>query len=173
MIQLVNIFKTSQGNYFTCIAIPGEAVHIVAEINPIGKVIRHELFGLGRHHCCWDNAYEGFKKHGKYFSIKTCGTGSGFCSSELYIFDTLIAQDQQNSILKYFWSSTCVGKYSCNFYSDMEIRNDTIFMHYTSEKGVLKKRFKIRKTEQFDLFFTGKNSKWIASDTTKFDDYQY
>ena len=166
-------YKTISGNYMLCLPIPGDPVHLVAEADLNGNIRNKEIFGMGMHHCCWNNNYEGFQKHGNYFSVKTCGTGSGFCSTEYYIFKSLIPQEKQESIVGYFWSTSCDGKYSCFMYSDIELRNDTVIMHYTLEKGVLKKKFKPRKTEKFDVIYTGKNSKWIASDSTRLSDYHY
>jgi len=167
-------YKTSWGNIYSCIGIPETATHIVCEITPKGLIAKSGLFYSGTSHCCWSNLYEGFQKHGKYFSIKTCGTGSGFCSSELFIFDRLKSQEEQNSILQFAWQSFCSGG-ACNLYSDMKIKNDIVYMHYTLEKGEQddEGEFKIRETKYFDIHYTKKESKWISPDTIKLNDFRY
>jgi len=165
-------YKTAGGNFYACIEVPYHAAHKIAEVSVDGKIIRSEDFYSGSSFCCWNNSYDGFQKHGKYFTIKSCSTGSAYCSGELDVFEKLTKRTD-SSILESEWVGFTGDKYSYDLSSKMQIRNDTIFMKYTIEKGVLKKKWKVKKTKTFDVFYTLKNSKWIASDTTKLIDYRY
>ncbi|RZJ69373.1 MAG: hypothetical protein EOO45_13670, partial [Flavobacterium sp.] len=100
-------YLTGNGNYLTCLE---DLIHpdrypvlLLIEYTPDGKVLRTEPFSGGMHLCCWDNAYDGFNKHEDgYFSIKTCGTGSGHCSSSLHLFKGF--GPQSNGIYSYMWT---------------------------------------------------------------------
>lgn len=165
-------YKTSWGTLYACIIIPFTATRVIAEITPENEILKSEYFYSGTYHCCWNNYHEGFQKHGNYYSIRTCGTGSGYCSGELNVFQT-IAPKSANSILQSVWVSMCSEGYSCSLSSTMKIRNDTVFMKYTLEKGTLKKKWKVKKTEKFDIYYTKKDSVWIASDSTNLGSYLY
>lgn len=165
-------YKTSWGTFYACILKPLSATRVIIEMTPENKILKSEYFYSGTYHCCWNNDHEGFQKHGDYYSVRTCGTGSGYCAGELNVFQK-IPSKSSNSILESVWVSTCFEGYSCSLTSIMKIRNDTVFMNYTLEKGILKKKFKVKKTEKFDIYYTKKDSKWIASDSTNLGSYLY
>jgi len=172
-------YKVKQtGNFFYCLIgfSEGFETHILFETKPDGTLLKSERFYHGNYSCCWDNYYEGFNKNGNYFSIKTCGTGSGYCGSHIYLFKNIIAQDQQNSIPEYYWASSVGGHDAetdgpiCHSLSStIEFKLDYILMHYKLEKGVLGDSldFRIRSTEKFDVKFIMKNGMWEATDSTK------
>lgn len=142
--------------------------HLLIELKSNGKILKAERFLHGNYPCCWNNYYEGFNKYGKYFGLKTCGTGSGYCASYLYLFNEILSQESQNSIPESYLSSF---KITQNLTSKMELKKDTLIMHYKLEEGELNDNsdFKISETRIFDVLFVFKNKKWITKENNKFD----
>lgn len=167
-------YKTITGNYLSC-AINimdgyGDS-HFLFENSPDGSLIKSEHFEGGRYSCCWDNNYEGFKKHGEYLSLKTCGTGPGSCSTETYFFKDLVSQDSQNSILTHMDAGWCIDFYACSLSSSIELKSDTLTAHYILKKIKMgKKRNKVKKTEKFDVRYVQEDLKWIALDSSRISD---
>ncbi|KGO93077.1 hypothetical protein [Flavobacterium subsaxonicum] len=165
-------YKTYTGRYIACVL---DIIHpnqnyvpVVIEFTNKGGILESDSFSAGMYLCCWHNNFEGFKKHGDYFSVKVCGTGSGFCSGEIYLFKSM--QDiTSGTIVQTVWSNLCIeGPMSCRITSKMEIKLDTVIMHY--KKEILKpkrKSYKVMKTEFFDIKYIEKNAAWMALDSTK------
>lgn len=145
--------------------------HLLIEINPVGEILKSERYFHGNYPCCWDNYYEGFNKFGDYFGLKTCGTGSGYCASYLYLFKDILPQEKQNSIPQSYWSSLGAGGLSQSFSSEMEFKKDKLVLHYKLEDGELddSSNFKIKKTKTFDVNYVFKNNKWTTNDSSKFE----
>jgi len=161
--------KTS-GDYFVCIIdIQGTfETHWILEIKPDGSIIKSERYRHGNYGCCWNNYYEGFKKYGDYFGIKICGTGSGFCSSDLYIFKEIRSEDEQKPIPEYHLTlgpNNCFAKLS----SLIEFKDDYIIMHYKFECGKLKNDsiYQTNTIEKYDVKYIYIKQFWAAKDTTR------
>ncbi len=142
--------------------------HLLIEVKSNGKILETQRFFHGNYSCCWENYYEGFNKHGKYFGLKTCGTGSGYCASYLYLFKEILSQESQNSIPESYWSSFVISQ---NLTSKLELKNDVLIMHYKLEKGELNENsnFKVNETRIFDVRYVFKNKKWVTRENKKFD----
>ncbi len=148
----------------------------ILEVDAEGNVIRSERFTNGFYLCCWNNKYEGFGKLKDYYFIKNCGTGSGFCSSNIYLFKEISPQEQLNTITQKVFSSMCDGDIkhqllSCSVTSKIEIKPKSLVFHYKYDKGRITKsnKFKIKKSENFDIEYFLKDKLWIALDSTKLE----
>jgi len=164
------------GNFFVCtIELTKKYAfvsHLLLEIKSDGTILKNERFIHGNYPCCWDNFYEGFKKRGEYFYFKTCGTGSGYCGSRIYLFKNIISQDKQNAIPESYRSFSGDGQ-SEVLTSTMELRENYIIMHYKLETGNVdrnSKNFKAKKKDKFDIKYILHNSNWVATDSTKIKD---
>jgi len=159
-------------NYFLCVIDLSKKytfeTHLLIEARPNGKILKKERFNHGNYSCCWTNYYDGFNKYGEYFGLKTCGTGSGYCASYRYLFKEITAKERQNAIPESCWSSFGITQ---NLTSKMELKNDTLVMHYKLEKGELNDSsdFNVNETKIFDVKFVFKNKKWITGEKKKFD----
>ena len=170
-------YKTKNGNYLACVL---DIIHpirnaspVLIEYTPKGKIINTENYYGGMYLCCWKNNYEGFKRLGDYYSIKTCGTGSGFCSGNIYLFKEL--EPQYKSIPLTAWSRFCVyqaeGKpaLACSITSKMSIKLDTVTMHYKLK--TLKPdesedvNFNVVNTDFFDIKYVKRQAGWETLDT--------
>ncbi|MCW3085172.1 MAG: hypothetical protein JWP12_2538 [Bacteroidetes bacterium] len=160
-------------NYFMCLIDYSSKytfeTHLLMELTPTGKLIKSQRFFHGHSACCWNNYYEGFNKTGNYFSLKTCGTGSGYCGSYLYIFKNILPQDQQKAIPESYWSTFGENAQSLN--SILEFKGNQLVVHYELEIGKLddSTNFNVDSTKRFDAKFYFKNNKWITPDSAKFD----
>ena len=127
--------------------------------------------------CCLSSNFDLFNKHGDYYSIKTCGTGSGFCSGNIYLFKEV--EPQAESIPKSAWSTMCafqaegVTAIACSLTSVIDIRSDTVTMHYKLEQFELEEaeeskneKYNVINTEFFDIEYVKRETGWIALDTT-------
>ncbi len=161
------------GNYFMCLVDYSRKytfeTHILLKFTPTGKLIKSERFFHNNYACCWDNYYEGFNKIDNYFSLKICGTGSGYCGSRLYIFKDLLPEDRQEAIPQNFLATN--GEESQSLNSTMEFQGDQLLVHYELEIGKVddSANFNIDSTNSFDVKFYFKNNKWITPDSAKFD----
>lgn len=165
-------YRNASGNYFLCTVDLSKKyafeTHLLIETKPNGEVLRKERFFHGNYSCCWENYYEGFNQYGAYFGIKTCGTGSGYCASYLYLFKQIIAQKKQNSIPESYSSYFGIAE---QLTSRMELKNEDLLMHYELEKGEINdsSEFEVNETKTFDVRFVFKNNKWTTTEKNKFD----
>jgi hypothetical protein len=149
--------------------------HLLLEIKPNREIVNEELFNGGMYPCCWNNHFEGFRKYGDYFYIKTCGTGSAYCSSYFYLFKKIKPMIEQNYIPEGYYSGMAEqGKNSPIFHSltsTMEFKRDSVIMHYKFERGIDNADGinKIVKTEKFDVKYFLRNEKWVTMDSLKFE----
>ncbi len=163
------------GNFYLCLIDYSNRytfeTHLIIEVNPSGDVLESERFRHGNYPCCWRNYYDGFNKYGEYFGIITCGTGSGYCASHLYLFKQLISQDEQKSIPEDYWSCGPNGEFH-SLNSTMEFQQGNLIMHYKLDYGKmsLKGKNKVKKTKSFDAIYTFKDNKWTTNDSTKLRD---
>lgn len=172
-------YRMDNGNH---LAFLSDIIHpywnmfVLLEITPEGKVLQSELYSAGMHQCCWDENSLGFKKYPNgYFGTTSCGTGSGHCSSYIYLFKDFSAQG--NGIVSYSWTNWCQftakSPIACHLSSTIDIKNDTVTMHYNLEH--LKERrngkYKTIKEEKFDVKYIKRDSAWIALDSTKIREF--
>jgi hypothetical protein len=169
-------YKNASGNIFACLILPAPA-HLIAEITPNGDVIKSEAFGGGSHLCCMNRLDDAFRKKGNYFIVKTCATGSSaFCASYIYPFKHLISQEEMGGINEYTYTNWCGDENtSGELIGSIDVRGDTIMMHYTATKENFKKNgdLKNKKTEKFDVSYTQKGLEWIPSDASKLEVFGY
>ncbi|MEL1243199.1 hypothetical protein AAEO56_02900 [Flavobacterium sp. DGU11] len=165
-------YKIDNGNYLAFlpeVTHPDRRVYLLMETTRDGIVLRSEPYWSGMYQCCWDKPYEGIERYGNnYFGILSCGTGSAHCSSNIHLFKGFAPQS--NSICSYLYTGWCVGReIACLLTSDMEIKNDTVTMHYTMEH--LKERrngkYKTVDSEKFDIKYVEREQGWVALDSTK------
>lgn len=175
-------YRMDNGNFLACLP---DVIHpdrfsilVLLEYSPDGKVLQAEPFYGGMHFCCWDTHYDTLNKHEEgYFSINTCGTGSGHCSSYTHLFKGFAQQG--GYICSYIYTGWCVPSHkamlACHLTSKMEIKNDTVTMHYTMEH--LKERrngkYKTVFSEKFDVKYVEREQGWVALDSTKIQEFPY
>ncbi|MGK4568141.1 hypothetical protein [Flavobacterium sp. 3HN19-14] len=106
--------------------------------------------------------------YGEYFGLRTCGTGSGYCASYLYLFKEITSQKSLKFIPENYWSSFITAQ---DLTSKIELKKDELIMHYKLEKGELNDSldFKVNETKIFDVKFIFKNKRWITTEKSKFD----
>lgn len=165
-------YRLDTGNYLVFlqdIIHPDRNVSVLLETTPDNTILKAEPYWAGMYQCCLDKPYEVIKKYpGGYFGAASCGTGSGHCSSNIYFFKEF--SPQGNSICSYIYTGWCRGtQIACHLNSDIEIRNDTVIMHYKLEH--LKERrngkYKVIDTEKFDVKYVEREQGWVALDSTK------
>jgi len=149
----------------------------IIEVDSKGKIIKSERYVNGFYLCCWNNKFDGFAKINDYFYIKSCGTGSAFCSSELYFFKEITPQDNLNPIIKSVFNGMCEtnGKkwLACLLESTFQTTENSIIFNYEYKSGVSKNSRKYKKIEKFNVEYHLKNNVWIANDTTRISQIQY
>ena len=147
------------------------------EVDSVGNIIKSERYVNGFYLCCWNNKSDGFGKCKNYFYLKSCGTGSAFCATELYFFKEIIPQNNLNPIIKSVFNGMCETYnkkiLGCILESKYEIMHNSIVFHYEYKRGVSENSKKFKKLEKFDVEYELKNNVWIANDTTKLKEIQY
>ena len=169
---IAKYYKVKQtGNYIICfidfVVKDNNPKVILIELKQDGTILKTERFGQGFYACCWDDLFEGFVKYGDYFCLKICGEGTGYCSSNIYLFKNIIPEDSLNDIVENYWSS--IGElFAKNLTSTIELHNDYIIMHYKFEDGKLddNSNFKVKETKKFDIKYVLKNNLWMPIDNT-------
>lgn len=144
---------------------------ILLELNQSCKILQVERYYNGNYACCWANLYEGFQKYGDYFGIKTCSTGSGFCASNLYLFEKLTPQDSLEPIVTDYYEA--MGGADLNprvLKSTFSLKKDELRVNYTLEEGVIghDDQFKVQKTKRFTVPYRRRGISWVAQDSTMF-----
>ncbi|WP_191735833.1 hypothetical protein [Chryseobacterium caseinilyticum] len=149
----------------------------IIEVGSKGKIIKSERYVNGFYLCCWNNKFDGFGKINDYFYIKSCGTGSAFCSTQLYFFKEVTPQENLNPIIKSVFNGMCEtnGKkwLACTLESTFKTTENSIIFNYEYKSGISKNRKKYKKIEKFDVVYHLKNNVWVASDTTRISQIQY
>jgi hypothetical protein len=136
----------------------------------IPKIIAKERF-VGSYNCC----SEGLQKHGKFYSLKLCGTGSGYCESHIYLFNHAIPQNKLTLIpISMSWFG--FGGYQ-TLYSSFNLMDTVLDVDYSYKKGTLSKdSTKLNSmnlnpatfSDRFSLKFIYKNDNWIMKDSILF-----
>ncbi|MFI5204533.1 MAG: hypothetical protein ACHQF2_08570, partial [Flavobacteriales bacterium] len=167
------------GNYVVCLIDYGGRhifeTHVLLELTPkspgVFKLVEAERYFHGNYPCCWTNATDGFFKMGNFFCIRTCGTGSGFCSSEMYVFKSVQPQDSLSWIHESIFSNYDYGELTLS--STKSVRNNTLIFNYkwkniefATDSTPQKKQ-----TKNFSITYKYVNGDWITTDTTKIPRY--
>lgn len=169
-------YRHTNGNYMVCIQpilyFPTPPVHYILEVDPTGNIVDKDEFSDGMYFCCWKNMREGFVKQGGYYRLKECGTGSGYCSTNLYVFESLDSPGVSTPITTQYFLSLCEDGLACYLTSSINIQNDTITAHYTSEKLKIKEKIsKVKRRERFTVQYTLNKSGWQALDSTQIKNF--
>lgn len=148
--------------------------HLLLELTPDAEIIKSARYFHSHYSCCWGNYFDGFNRYGDFFGIKTCATGSGFCASNLYLFETLAQQDEQSPIPLGYWEAIGVERRPQRVSSTLELTRNELIMHYLTEVGDLDEQdnFKVKKTKKLDATFIFRNNQWVCRDSAelaKFD----
>lgn len=149
----------------------------ILEMDSKGEIIKSERYINGFYRCCWNNEFEGFGKINDYFYLKTCGSGSAFCSAQLYIFKDVFPQDELSSITKSVYNGLCYFEknktLACTLDSKIETKPNSLLFHYEYKKGVSKKGKKYKEIEKFDVEYKLINNNWEANDDTRLNEIVY
>jgi hypothetical protein len=148
--------------------------HLLLELTPDAKIIKSARYFHSHYSCCWGSYCDGFNRYGDFFGIKTCATGSGFCASNLYLFKTLVQQDEQSLIPLGYLEAIGVERRPQRVSSTLEIKRNELIMHYLTEVGDLDEQgnFKVKKTKKMNATFIFRNNQWVCRDSAilaKFD----
>jgi len=150
---------------------------LIIEVDIEKQSIKPEEFHGAMYKCCWNGRFDGFRKIGKYYYIKVCGTGSGYCAGDFYLFQDF--SDIGNTICESAFSSMMYVEGQENFGyghldSDLTLTEKGIQMDYTFEEGmyievndstIFPHKLKTRK---FKVDYTFQDGEWRATDSTMF-----
>ena len=127
----------------------------------------------------WSNNYGDFEKHGDYYSLKICGTGSGYYAGNITLFKGVAPLT--NTIPATVWSTMCVFQayekpaLACNLTSTVSTKLDTVTLHYKLEHLELQEaedakdeKYTLKDTGFFDIKYIKKETGWVALDSTNF-----
>lgn len=133
-----------------------------------GEMNNHEFYSTVDYYCDED-AIQSFTKKGRYFILFGCGHGSGYGSSYMYIFDKLLPEDSLNTVWDQIYSSTSLNfkGYSELLTSVVEVKNDSLLLHYQLNKGTYhKKATEWTPMEKADVCYIKENALWHATDSS-------
>ncbi|MDU1890847.1 MAG: hypothetical protein E6767_09175 [Dysgonomonas sp.] len=140
------------------------------------------IYGGGIYQCCWRyiEGNIGFGKIGDYYYAKSCGTGSGYCASALYVFKKI--NESQNYITENAWAlgiTDTTKKWVEEYYaayqnldSEIKVTKDGLRFKYTYEQGILEEvndsisKSIPKETKTFNVDYTLINNHWVAKDST-------
>jgi hypothetical protein len=174
-------FINRVGNYVACIDIfstdaNASSLNVFIEALPDGTIVKEVPLGVGWFRCCWAGMNESLSMHGDYFSVSICGQGTGFCSGQLFFFKDI--EDVNNMHAGgLIMESVIIGlpgeeERYLDIYTQPEIHNDTIIMHYTKQLLVGKK-MKVEESESFDVAYTLQPTGWAATDSTRLKEIEH
>lgn len=140
---------------------------VLAELNKDGKLIKAEDYFHGNYCNCWLE-FE-FHKYGDYLGVITCGTGSAYSASYLYLFKEIMPQDSVTSIPLAYWHGGTMHPET--LYSEIEIVRDTATIHYTLENGELNDSMEyiIKETRNFNVNYIFGNGEWFTVEQDKYE----
>lgn len=150
---------------------------LLIEVDIENQSIKPEEFHGAMYKCCWNSRFDGFRKIGKYYYIKVCGTGSGYCAGDFYLFEDF--SDIGNTICESAFSSMMYVEGQENFgygylHSELKLTEEGIRMNYTFEEGIhievndstiVPKELR---THKFKVDYTFQEGQWKAKDSTMF-----
>ena len=177
-------YRMENNNYIMCLIDYGSQkeywfeTHIVMEIGAKGELVKSERFFHGNYPCCWNNAYEGFSKYGNFFGIQICGTGSGFCSSDLYLFKEITPQDSISSIpfSCYVMIDDVIATFHTFYTLSVELKKDVLIINYILKEGTEqsnKKKgnntYKVQIIDEFEIRYFYENEQWHTKENDKLE----
>lgn len=155
-------FVPATGNYIVCIMTELESVdfefHLLIEVQNDGHIQTIEPYFHGNYSCCWTN-FDGFFRFGNGLAFRYCGTGSGLCSAQRYLFDKVWPQDSLTA-LEDFTFFTYEGDEYSKIRSEWRMDHDSVSINYEFVFGKMKWieardefRFKPKKKKQESYTF--------------------
>ena len=172
----------NSNNYMVCLIDYGCAeeslfeTHLIIEINGKGELVKSARFRHWNYSYCWNDFTSGFHKYGDFFGIEICGTGLGFCSSNLHLFKEVTPQDSIFGIPLGLWFNYDKNNTTRLSVSNMEINKDEFILHYVLVYGKLKYNkksdsyyTKMKKREIFQIRYFYENGKWNTKDTANYE----
>ncbi|MFM2226345.1 MAG: hypothetical protein RJA07_2547 [Bacteroidota bacterium] len=159
-------------NYYLFTSVNPNDEILLSEVDSSGKVFQLKKFYHGNWSCCWKNKFNGFYKFGNFFGIKTCGSGSAYCSSFFYFFKKLTDQDNIKSIPFNVFSSGINGEVLLLNSTFNFSNQNNLFFEYKLEKGKTdtNNEIKIFSTKYYKIKFTFLNNNWLTNDSSKFEE---
>jgi hypothetical protein len=135
----------------------------IFEIYPDLNIIKYRDFPSGNYNCCWASDFDGFKKIGEFYSIRYCGTGSGYCAGHVYIFKDLDNVPENSIIEQCFMFNPLEKK---NLYLSSSVSNVTNisirFSYEYIEKNADSEKLLL--TKHIDVEYALAGNKWVAKD---------
>ena len=136
---------------------------------------RQPRYHIGNYPCCIDgpNYFSGFRRKGKWFLLADCGTGSGFCSGFLNVFQQQLPPTNYSGVLSGLNTSLPHPEddqeYAWYLSSTAHFRSDTLQMIYTLQRGITDEEanFIATTTEYFTIDYVRRDSVWRALDSTR------
>ena len=134
----------------------------IFEIYPDLSIIKYRDFASGNYNCCSSN-FDGFKKVGIFYSIRHCGTGSGYCSGYIFLFKDLENAPEDSIIEQYFMFDPVKDIHIFLSSSVDNITNNSIrFSYEYIEKDADSK--KVILTKRIEVEYNLVGNKWVAKD---------
>lgn len=135
----------------------------IFEIYPDLNIIKYRDFASGNYNCCWGSDFDGFRKIGEFYSIRYCGTGSGYCAGHVYIFKDL-DHVPENSITEQSYIFDILNKKYLYLISSIgSITDVSIQYSYTYEETDVEDE-KVLLTKHIDVEYVLVGNKWVAKD---------
>jgi len=171
-------YKTKSNSIYLCIRdLDKEAWsdYFLMEILSDGSIVNCEKYSHGNYECCWGGKI-GFFKINDFYCFKSCGTGSGYCGTQLYIFKKIIPQESQNPIysgyLESIWGKEMEEE---RVSSSIKAKGDTIVLSYQRNRGKRNEKtnqLNITASKKFTvMFLPAKDGVWYATDSTEIRDF--
>ena len=154
-------YKGNNGHYFSCLnASHGFVGFLLVETKPDGTIITKAPYGVSINGFCWNSDYDGFRKYGDYLSFRSCSSGTAQSSGAITLFKTLKPQEEMGEISESLWYSNYDDTYN-ELTSKIEIKNDTVFMHYTATAYTeVDDKKVINTTDTFTIRYVAHGDEW-------------
>ena len=162
-------------NYYVCLMDVGGrfTTHLILLTDSCGNILQKERFFHSHYPYCWDNYYDGFRKHENFFEIRTCATGCCFSCSELYLFKELLPQEKQTPIVLGYWLldiTDTIGKWEKLNSTVKELSKNKLTVNYYLTKGLEISTdasiiHKQTDSVHFDVIYLYDNNSWTAKDS--------
>ena len=164
--------KDNYGNYifFITDVINEETFpsYYLLEINKDGEILQKEKYYSVYNPCCWNNYYNTLGKKNNFYYLKDCGSGSGFCSTQYYIFKEITPQKKLNPIIINSFCGMCELQNNkiikCLLSSKVDFKNDSLIVHYSLIK---KTETQTLSSHHFNVKYYQKDNFWRATDSTE------
>ncbi|WP_206156159.1 hypothetical protein [Chitinophaga fulva] len=178
-VSLGKYYRQREGTFIACMLDPVTEefpIHLLIEANLFDDVLKVERYFHWNSPCCWERN-DGFTKWGDYYFLKICGTGSGYCSTNLFCFQDVVPQDSLRHVVAGYWSA--MGNTGTdniwNIESNMQINGDTLWMHYKLEEFDQEDTVYLqpKDTATFTVMYLKDKKGWRAVDSTMLEKYSF